>query len=236
MAEQLSVEKRGGVALITLQRPEKRNALSIELRLELAAAFESLSADESVGCVVLTGAGPAFCSGMDTTQFGGDRENRRRLVESSTVAFDAVGNCARPVVAAVNGPAVAGGFVLALLSDLRIAAPSATFGFPELPRGIPPSYAAARSTLPAALARELVLSGRLLDAEEALRLGVVSEVADDVAARALEVAEAIASAPSTATLETKRRILLERERLYGFLWEEEVALFRETLLGADEEG
>ncbi len=236
MTELLSVEKRGGVALVTLQRPEKRNALSIELRLELAAAFESLSADDSVGCVVLTGAGPAFCSGMDTTQFGGDRENRRRLVESSTVAFDAVGNCARPVIAAVNGPAVAGGFVLALLSDLRIAAASATFGFPELPRGIPPSYAAARSTLPAALARELVLSGRLLDAEEALRLGVVSEVADDVVARGLKVAGGIASAPSTATLETKRRILLERERLYRFLWEEEVTLFRETLLGADEEG
>ena len=77
---QLSVERRGQVALVTLERPEKRNALSIELRTELADAFTGLSDDDAIGCVVLTGAGSAFCSGMDTSQFGGDLANRERLV------------------------------------------------------------------------------------------------------------------------------------------------------------
>src|SRR3954470_21732598 len=126
------MERHDEVALVTLRRPEKRNALSIALRLELAKVFAELSSDEAVGCVVLTGAGTAFCSGMDTTQFGGNLEHRRQLVETSTVAFEAVGDCRRPIVAAVNGPALAGGFALSLLCDLRIAAPTAVFGYPEL--------------------------------------------------------------------------------------------------------
>ena len=112
--------------------------------------------------MVLTGAGPSFCSGMDTDQFGGDLANRERLVETSTVAFKAVGKCERPVVAAVNGPALAGGFALSLLCDLRVASNRARFGYPELPRGIPPSYAAARAMLPATVAQELCLTGRVV--------------------------------------------------------------------------
>ena len=84
---------------------------------------------------------------MDTSQFGGDIEHRRRLVETSTGAFHAVGRCPKPVVAAVNGPALAGGFALSLLCDVRIASERATFGYPELPIGIPPSYAAARAAV-----------------------------------------------------------------------------------------
>ena len=87
----LTIEPRGAVALVTLQRPDKRNALSIDLRVELADAFTHLAGDDSVACIVLTGAGTAFCSGMDTGQFGGDPEHRRRLVETSTGAFHAVG-------------------------------------------------------------------------------------------------------------------------------------------------
>src|SRR5688500_14254380 len=149
----LSIERRDAVAVVTLQRPEKRNALSIDLRVELSDAFDRLAHDDTVSCIVLTGAGTAFCSGMDTSQFGGDIEHRRRLVETSTGAFHAVGRCPKPVVAAVNGPALAGGFALALLCDLRIASEHATFGYPELPIGIPPSYAAARAALSPAVAR-----------------------------------------------------------------------------------
>jgi enoyl-CoA hydratase/carnithine racemase len=232
----LSIERRGELALVTLQRPEKRNALSIELRVELADAFAGLCADGGIGCIVLTGAGPAFCSGMDVTQFGGDADHKRRLVETSTTAFEAVGDCARPVLAAVNGPALAGGFALALLCDLRIAASDATFGFPELPRGIPPSYAAARAVLPATVAQDLCLTGRLVDAQEALRLGVVREVAPgDVVERALELAERVAALPRTAVLETKRRTLLERKHLWGFLFEEERKVFARALLGPEAE-
>lgn len=221
-----------GVLLLTLNRPEKRNALSIELREELAAALDELD-PERTGAVLLAGAGPAFCSGMDTTQFGGDRRNRERLIESSIACMRAVGECPVPVVAAIAGPALAGGFVLALAADLRIAEPGARFGFPELPRGIPPSFAWARAALPAALARELCISGRVIDAGEAEAGGVLSELVGEgeAAARAREIAGGIASGPRRAVLETKRRILLERERLYGFLFEDEERMFRRALLG-----
>jgi enoyl-CoA hydratase/carnithine racemase len=234
VADLLSIERRGEVALVTLQRPEKRNALSIELRLELGDAFGRLGEDDGVGCVVLTGAGTAFCSGMDVAQFGGDRAHKRRLVETSTVAFEAVGGCPRPVVAAVNGPAIAGGFSLALLCDLRVAGERATFGYPELPRGIPPSYAAARAVLPATVAQDLCLTGRIVKAREALKLGIVREVvASDIVEHALELAARVAALPRPALIETKRRTLLERRHLWGFLFEDERRVFRRVLLGAE---
>jgi enoyl-CoA hydratase/carnithine racemase len=232
----LSIERRGEVAVVTLRRPEKRNALSIELRLEIADAFGRLSDDGGVGCVVLTGAGPAFCAGMDTSQFGGDLAHRRKLVETSTIAFEAIGECRRPIVAAVNGPALAGGFALSLLCDLRIASKAAMFGYPELPRGIPPSYAAARAVLPATVAQDLCLTGRVVKAPEAQKLGIVREVVrDDLLARALELAERIAGLPRKAILETKRRTLLERRHLWGFLFEDEQQVFRRALIGPDAE-
>jgi enoyl-CoA hydratase len=208
MAGLLSLERRDRVAVVTLQRPEKRNALSIDLRIELAEA-------------------------LDVTQFGGDRANKQRLVETSVRCFRAVAGCPRPTVAAVNGPALAGGFALALLCDLRLAAESASFGFPELPQGIPPSYAAARATLPPAVAAELTLTGRLLDAATALRLGVVSSVHPDpeLMPRALELAGRIASSPREAIGATKRRILLDREGGFGRLFAEEERALREALLG-----
>ena len=230
----LSLERRGDVAVVTLRRPEKRNALSIELRQEIADSFGRLSGDRDVGCIVLTGAGSAFCSGMDTSQFGGNLEHRRKLVETSTVAFEAIGECRRPIVAAVNGPAIAGGFALALLCDLRIASTAAVFGYPELPRGIPPSYAAARAVLPATVAQDLCLTGRLVRAEEAQKLGIVREVVrGDLLARALELAERIAALPRKAILETKRRTLLERRHLWGFLFEDEQRVFRRALIGPE---
>ena len=228
----LSIEEHDHVSVVTLERPEKRNALSISLRVELADAFERLSTDETVGCIVLTGAGTAFCAGMDVTQFGGDLEHRRRLVETSTGAFQAVGRCPKPVVAAVNGPALAGGFALALLCDIRIAAERATFGYPELPMGIPPSYAAARAALTPAAARELCLTGRVIGAEDALRLGVVSEVCadDELRERAFGIAQRIADMPRPAQVETKQRILRDGERAFGELFAEEERAFRAALL------
>jgi enoyl-CoA hydratase/carnithine racemase len=237
MAGLLSLDLDGAVALVTLQRPEKRNALSIDLRVELAEVFGRLAEDEGVACAVLTGAGSAFSSGMDVTQFGGDREHKRRLVETSVAAFGAVGRFPKPVVAAVNGPAIAGGFVLALHCDLRIAAASARFGFPELPAGIPPSYSAALAGLPEPVARELCLTGRLIDAEEALRHGLVAEVVPDgeVVDRALAVAGGIAAQPLPALREVKRRILLHAERQRGALVADEERVLRAALLGGDED-
>jgi enoyl-CoA hydratase/carnithine racemase len=172
---------------------------------------------------------------MDTTQFGGDLANRRRLIETSMLAFDAVGEAQRPVIAAVNGPAVAGGFALALLCDLRLASQDATFGYPELPQGIPPSYAAARAVLPATVAQELCLTGRIVQAPEAKKLGIIREISPgDVVSRAIHLATHIASLPRASVLETKRRTMLERKHLWGFLFEEERKAFRRALLGEEE--
>jgi enoyl-CoA hydratase/carnithine racemase len=232
MAGLLSLERQEDVAIVTLQRPEKRNALSIDLRIEIAEAFGSLGEDDEVGSILLTGASPAFCSGMDVTQFGGDRAHKERLVETSIACFSAVGDCPKPVVAAVNGPALAGGFALALLSDLRLASEDATFGFPELPQGIPPSYAAVRAALPAHVAAELTLTGRTLDAFGALKLGIVMAVhgRDELMPRAIELAGRIAAGPRGALAATKRRILLDRERNFGHLFAEEERALREALL------
>ena len=237
MAGLLSLERQEDVAVVTLQRPEKRNALSIDLRVEIADAFSGLGEDEGVGAIVLTGAGPAFCAGMDVTQFGGDRKNRERLVETSIASFRAVANCPKPTVAAVNGPALAGGFALAMLCDLRLASEEASFGFPELPRGIPPSYASVRAALPPHIATELTLTGRILDAFTALKFGVVSAVhgADELIPRALELAGRIAAGPRGAVATTKRRILLDRERQFGHLFEQEERELREALLGDEDD-
>jgi enoyl-CoA hydratase/carnithine racemase len=228
----LALERHGGVELLVLERPDKRNALSVSLRLELAGAFERLAGEEGVGCAVLTGAGSAFCSGLDTDEFGGDEANRRALLESTARCFRAVAHCPRPVVAAVNGPALGGGFALALLCDVRLAATTATFGFPGLAQGIPASYAAARAVLGPAAARELAFTGRAIDAEEARSLGVVSEVLSPGALRAgaMALADRIARAPRWAVLETKRRALLDAERSWEPLLDDELRALEEVLL------
>jgi enoyl-CoA hydratase/carnithine racemase len=220
------------VAVVTLNRPDKRNALSIELRIELTGALASLAEDEELGCVVLTGAGSAFSAGMDVTQFGGDLDNRRRLVETSEAMFGALAEFPLPVVASVNGPAIAGGFVLALLCDIRIAGASARFGFPEVGRHVPPSYAAARAALDPAVARRLCLTGEVVDAMPAERLGIVSEVVDDpsLGIRATELAAQIASASPWTVRELKRRILKDHERLLLPLLDDETRVLRERLL------
>ncbi|HEV2813764.1 MAG TPA: enoyl-CoA hydratase/isomerase family protein [Solirubrobacteraceae bacterium] len=217
------------LAILTLDRPEKRNALSIELRFALADALDALAARDDVHAALLTGAGTAFCAGMDVTQFGGDRANKERLLESSARAFGAVARFPKPLVAYVNGPAIAGGFAIALLCDVRIAAPEARMGFPEIGRHIPPSYAAARAALPESLARELCLTGRVLDAEEAERRGVVSAIGSYD--EALATARGIAESPPAATREVKRRALLHGERTWLPLLDDELDRLRAALLG-----
>ena len=187
-----------GVVQLTLNRPEKRNALSLDLRDALAGELE-----RDAGAFVLTGAGSAFCAGMDVTQFGGDEDNRRRIVETSTRLFRALALCPAPVVAFVNGPALAGGFAVALFCDVRIAAREATFGFVEVSRGIPASYAAARAALPEGIARDLCLTGRVVATGEAEQLGIARPGSLD---DALQAARAMATPTGRAT---KARALLE---------------------------
>jgi enoyl-CoA hydratase/carnithine racemase len=227
VSELVLLERRGDIALLTLNRPEKRNALSLELRERLADTLEACRGEDT-GAIVLTGAGSAFCAGMDVTQFGGDAANRRRIVETSTRLFSTLAYSPTPTLAFMNGAAIAGGFALALLCDLRLCAMDARMGFPELGRFIPPSYAAARAALPSALARELCMTGRVLEAEEALSSGIVTRLGD--LDDALALAGEIAAAPRAAVREIKRRVLLEAQSTWGPLLEEETRALREAVL------
>lgn len=218
-----------GLRTVTLDRPEKRNALSIALREALAAALNDAADDDAVHAVLLTGAGSAFCAGMDVTQFGGDRAHKEQLLASSSAAFGALARCPKPTIAYINGPAIAGGFAIALLCDVRVAAPSARMGFPELGRHIPPSYAAAAAALPEALARELCLTGRVLDAQEAERRGVVTQLG--TLGDGLALASQIAQAPPATTREIKRRALLAGETTWLRLLDDELEQLRLALLG-----
>ena len=230
----VTAERASGVALVTLNRPEKRNALSLELRARLTEELNTVARDDEVRCLLLTGAGSAFCAGMDTSEFGGDRAHKERIVELSIGMFRALGSFPKPVVAAINGPAVAGGFAVALLCDLRLASTDARMGFTENKAGIPPSYAAARAALPAALATDLCLTGRLLDADVAASIGVVSEVhaPENLMPRARALAEEVAASPPSASVESKRRILIERETVWRPLFEAEEQALVSALLGS----
>jgi enoyl-CoA hydratase len=220
-----------GVARLTLRRQARRNALSLELRRELAAALHRIVEGRRAGCTLITGAGDAFCAGMDVTQFGGDDANRRAIAESTEVFFRALLDHPLPIVAAVNGPALGGGFVLALLCDIRIAGASASFGFPEAARGIPPSYAAARAALPAAVARDLTVTGRVIGADEALRLGVVTQLAsdDELADRAQALAAGIAALPERAPRTVREWIRSELAVTAEPGFADEHALLRQAL-------
>jgi 2-(1,2-epoxy-1,2-dihydrophenyl)acetyl-CoA isomerase len=229
----LGIETREGVRTLTLRRPDKRNALSIELRHALADALRSSAEDPAVGAGILTGEGRGFCAGMDMTQFGGDAGNRTRLVESTEAMIGALVEHPKPLVAAVNGPARGGGFAVALLCDLRIAGAAASFGFSEVRLGIPPSYGAARAALPRGLAHDLCLTGRTVSAEEALAHGIVSEVLadDELARRAQAVARELASAARAATVQVKAWARAEARESWLRLLELERQAFRAAVLG-----
>src|SRR3954447_7410668 len=227
----LSVTTTDGLRTITLRRPEKRNALTLELRLQLADELRAGGADEDVAATIVTGEGSAFCAGFDMTQFGGDESNRRAIVETTEAFFDALVEHPKPLIAAVNGPAVGGGLALALLSDLRLASESATFGFSQVRRGIPPSYAAARAVLAPALARELCLTGRMLDAREALAGGPVSSVVSDEELLARARAMASGLAPPNVTGLVKRLARAEADRSWLALLEAEKSALRTGVLG-----
>src|SRR5512147_2699925 len=119
--ENLIVTRRDGYAVLTLDRGAKRNALSFAMRRGIAAALADFAADDAIACVVLTGAAPDFCAGMDVSRFGGDDANRSEIVDSTSVLFDALGAFPKPLVAAVVGRALGGGLALLLACDIRIA-------------------------------------------------------------------------------------------------------------------
>ena len=228
----LAVAVDDGIATLRLERPDKRNALSIELRRALAEALGRVASDDAVRATVLTGSGGAFSAGMDTSQFGGDAENRRALVDSTQAWSDALLDHPHPLIAAVNGPALGGGFAMALFCDIRLAAESARFGWPELRMGIPTGYGPTLLAAAPAVAADLALTGRIVDAREALALGLVSAVVPDAEldAVAAERAALIAALPPRGPHGVKAWIRESRPEARRQM-AAEFELFRSTVLG-----
>ncbi len=207
--ETLVLEKRERVAIITINRPEKRNALNIKTREEGAALLEELRNDTSVGVVVFTGAGDkAFIAGADIGEFEGRSPVDQFRVMRLPTVFDAIERFPKPVIAAVNGFCLGGGMELALACDIRLASSNAKFGQPEVNLGIIPGGGGTQR-LPRIIglghALRLILTGEMITAEDALRFGLVSEIVppDVLLDRAIAVGELIASKSPVAVAAAK---------------------------------
>jgi enoyl-CoA hydratase/carnithine racemase len=190
------------VALLTLRRPAQRNALSIAVRDAVSDAVDTLAADESVSVVVITGEGPVFCAGFDLKEFdtaATDPAFDRALWASSDRFHHTLLRYPLPLIAAVNGPAIAGGFDLAVLCDVRIASTTAVFSHPEFAWG-EVVYSPLHELVGGAIARELVLTGRTISAHEALELHLVSRVVTPETVVEVAVSQATQMTRSTRAL------------------------------------
>jgi enoyl-CoA hydratase len=196
------------IALLTLDRPDRKNALSIALRDEISHRLAELADDDELKVVVFTGAGSAFCAGFDLGEFDRafeDADYAETLWASSDRYHQAVLRFPLPTIAAVNGPALGGGFDLAVMCDLRLASTTARFAHPEYAFG-DVVYGPLHDLVGGAVARELCFTGRSVDAHEALALHLVSSVVGgDVLSRALDVARTIAVAPRANLVRTKAK-------------------------------
>ena len=206
----LLIENRGAVRILTMNRPEKRNALNAELAQGLLDAIRHADKDDAVGAVVLTGAGPGFCAGADldelkqtTDPAAGER--RAELTMQLHLAFPRI---SKPVVTAINGSAMGGGAGLAIAGDLAVMAVGAKLGYPETRHGIVAAIVMANLVRQVGrkAAFELVSLGEPIDAQRALALGLVNRVVSrqEVVPQALLLAEKLAAVHRPAMVETKR--------------------------------
>jgi E-phenylitaconyl-CoA hydratase len=209
-------EVEDGVALVTLDRPAKLNAITVEMRAELQQAWHRIAADDDVLVAIVTGAGErAFCVGSDLSATAGAapgfaaehlaRSGGNQLVEGLS--------CDTPVIAAVNGLAVGGGMEIALACDIRLAAPTAEFGLSEVRVGSMPGAGGTQRLVRSvgeSLAMQMLLTGDRIDAATALRSGLVSEVVDgpDLVTRAREIAGRIAANAPLSVRAVKRVVRL----------------------------
>ncbi len=210
----LSMRQEEGVEILTLNRPEKRNALSRALRNELTRRLDELEKSDAVRVAILTGAAPAFCAGFDRSElFAGDMAE---IFAESMAYHRRVYTFSKPLIAAVNGPALGGGCDLAALCDFRIAATTAVFGQPQVRFGAPAIYDLMRSIIGTGPAREMCLTGRRYEPQEALAIGFVNRVVDpeELMDVATGVAREIATLPNGMTETVKKTFLANQPSLF----------------------
>jgi enoyl-CoA hydratase len=203
MTDRVLVQVDNHVALITVNDPNRRNAVTAEISAGLRAAVDAAEANTDVHALIVTGAGKAFCAGADLSALGEATEDGLRKIYDG---FLALANCALPTIAAVNGAAVGAGLNLALAADVRIAGPAALFDPRFQKLGIHPGGGATwmlQRAVGVQAARASLLFGMRFDAEAAVRYGLALEVADDPVAAARELAAGPAAAPRDVVLATK---------------------------------
>jgi enoyl-CoA hydratase len=212
--ETLRLDRQGRVAIITINRPEKRNALNIKTREEGAALLDQLRTDQTVGVVVFTGAGDkAFIAGADIGEFAGRTATMQRDVMTSRSLFTAIDTFPKPVIAMINGYCLGGGCELALACDIRIASENASFGQPEINLGIIPGGGGTQRLtrlVGEGKAMEMILTGEIIDARTAYSIGLVNHVvpADQLQSKTLEIANRIADKSPVALVFAKEAVKL----------------------------
>lgn len=207
----LQLTRDGHMATVTFNRPEKRNAISPQMIVDLMAALEEIEQSDA-RVAILTGAGKAFCAGMDLAALREfpSQSPQQIVSDARTIAamFRRLYDFPKPLIAAVNGPAIAGGCGIAMLADLTLAIPEAKFGYTEVKIGFMPAIVAAFVVrqLGEKRARDLLLTGRIFGAEEALRLGLVNEIVEppNLLSRARELAMGLAALSPVSMKFTKR--------------------------------
>ena len=206
-----------GAVTLTLNRPDKRNALSTKLRDAFSDWLERLADDERVKVVVVTGAGEVFSAGFDLKEFAvEDPAFQERLWASSHRFHKVALEFPLPLIAAVNGPALAGGFDLAVMCDIRVASTTARFAHPEQSFS-DVVYGPLHDLVGAAVARDLCFTGRSIEAEEALRLHLVSAVVPpaEVVGEAERMAELVCQAPRDVLMRTKAKAIRRAAAVVG---------------------
>ena len=208
------LERSNGVATLTLARAAKRNALSRDLRHELVARLADLEEEAGVHAVILTGDGPAFCAGFDRSELAGGA--MAEVFEEAEEYHRRIYNFAKPLVAAVNGPALGGGCDLVAMCDIRLASSSAIFGQPQIRFGAAAAYDLMREVMPTGAAREMCLTGRTYSAAEAQLLGLVNSVhaPEVLMSAASELAASIAALPDPLPASIKKLFLAHQPRLF----------------------
>jgi enoyl-CoA hydratase len=207
----LLVERRGAVGIVTLNRPQALNALNAALISELASALDDLETDAGIGAIVLTGSEKAFAAGADVKEMVTKSYPEIYVEDFITSGWERVGQCRKPVVAAVAGFALGGGCEIAMMCDIIIAADNARFGQPEITLGTIPGAGGTQRLarfVGKAKAMDLCLTGRMMDATEAERAGLVSRVvpATELLAEAVKVAERVASMSRPIAMMVKESI------------------------------